>query len=349
MVSSKTEREIGILNTGKSQRITWECRVKDGVDISKVGYKVTVTAENAKETSKSQKLDPNTINQISISYEVDQKNTDTERNITLKVKCDGAKKISYEIRDLNGDKIVSGTVSEKDKNIFTFTEKLEVGNDYKVYVTAECGANEITTSKYITVDGKVDESIFYEEFGESGYNVISNGKIERIKLKTLLVKGGETDSDEDGLTDSEEVDWGYIKKIGEKYIYPTLSEYLENYAESSLDAIDEIKENIKDRFYNIFILPIKSNPMRVDSDGDGLIDIIDEKPLKYDDITERNIFDKKEVYIYDYNTTYTLDFISKDNIGGSPNINFESKKFIFEWQADKEGYIIKPVIASNTV
>ena len=100
-----------ILNTGKSQRITWECRVKDGVDISKVGYKVTVTAENAKETSKSQKLDPNTINQISISYEVDQKNTDTERNVTLKVKCDGAERISYEIRDLNGDKVVSGTVS----------------------------------------------------------------------------------------------------------------------------------------------------------------------------------------------------------------------------------------------
>lgn len=94
-------------------------------------------------------------------------------------------------------------------------------------------------------------------------------------FKEDLVKGGSCDTDEDGLSDSDEINWKYIKIKDGKNIYPKWSELCKKSA---------YKGSKNSKFYkalkDIKIIPANTNPFSKDTDGDGYLDGEDDDPLK---------------------------------------------------------------------
>ena len=118
------------------------------------------------------------------------------------------------------------------------------------------------------------------------------------------IKNDDTDYDEDGLSDWEEFDTELYKLVTGKtsdfniitaYDLPTMSQMKDYVRNKNGDEFDEMKDrldnaisrfanntsspnSIKSDFESIRILPIKSDPTKIDSDGDDLLDNVYENP-----------------------------------------------------------------------
>ena len=99
-------------------------------------------------------------------------------------------------------------------------------------------------------------------------------------FKENLVKGGSCDTDEDGKTDSDEVNWKYIdiNKDG-SYTYPTWEKLCKKsaYKSGKDNKLYEIMKGIN-------VIPALSNPFSKDTDGDYYLDGVDDNPLEKDDM-----------------------------------------------------------------
>lgn len=115
--------------------------------------------------------------------------------------------------------------------------------------------------------------------GNNKFSVVTSVGMHTITLEEPLAKGGSTDTDKDTLTDSDEVNWDLITIGNGQVKLPTLEECMNRNQGYSTDAIDRLGESYTNAIKNIQVLPIKSDPTKIDSDGDGILDKDDEDPL----------------------------------------------------------------------
>lgn len=115
------------------------------------------------------------------------------------------------------------------------------------------------------------------------YNIITSNKMKAIKLKSELAVDGTSDTDNDSLTDWQEIrsERVIVNNDGSVKL-PTYFEYMKEYIGER-----EWMVNWANRYFNlknlegmtieeyldeIYVLPVKSDPSLVDSDGDGISD-----------------------------------------------------------------------------
>lgn len=112
------------------------------------------------------------------------------------------------------------------------------------------------------------------------FTILGNTDLEEITLVEPLVKGGQTHSDKDGLTDSEEVDWSYdrISYTSNGYELPTLKELWFDIDKAYNYDLEDFPFLVE--FSQIKVLPLLSHPKKIDSDNDGYTDDEDESPFK---------------------------------------------------------------------
>ena len=115
--------------------------------------------------------------------------------------------------------------------------------------------------------------------GEKNFQILKSTNLDKVELDGPLTKGGSTNSDDDTLTDSQEVNWDLITfKNGELQL-PTLS-YLWQWPGAVYDI--KLIENMPwfATSQEQVILPIVSDPTSEDCDDDGWSDDVDDMPLK---------------------------------------------------------------------
>lgn len=111
------------------------------------------------------------------------------------------------------------------------------------------------------------------------YTTVIPNSLSVISLKEVPKYVAQVNSDNDNLFDYEEIDWDYIESNESKLILPTLKQYLiSKYKKNSLETLPLANEKIA-RINALVILPIKSDPTKADSDGDGLNDDADSLPF----------------------------------------------------------------------
>lgn len=210
----------------------------------------------------------------------------------------------YGIKDLNE---TAKLLKEKDITTCVVTkEKLE-----KTYSML----SDKTGGKYFDINSNfvtgIEELILNNLKGEDGFFAVSGLTLEPISLKKKLAKGGSYDTDGDGLTDSQEVNWNLVKKTSPVEFY-TLGEYLEKSEKSYFkNALNRFSMGQQTKVLGISLLPEKTKIKAKDSDGDGVPDKDDPRPLKYD-VSSINLFNSKKKKIKDQNGKIPLDMTCGD-------------------------------------
>lgn len=117
---------------------------------------------------------------------------------------------------------------------------------------------------------------------EKRFSIVSSVGLGTITLDSALTKGGNTDTDNDRLTDSEEVNWSMITITKDGFKLPTLQECMSKKKGYVINGLERVSWVIRSQVKDISILPILSDPTKKDSDGDGNSDAQDSRPLFYD-------------------------------------------------------------------
>ncbi len=172
------------------------------------------------------------------------------------------------------------------------------------------------------------------------FKILGNVDLEEITLDAPLVKGGQTDSDEDSLTDSEEVDWSYdrISYTSTGYELPTLQNLWFDIDRSYDYDMEDFPFSAE--FSQIKVLPLLSHPLQEDSDNDGLTDYEDTMPFRNDyKVVWSKVSNEEHIYYFgqlkysedslrliDY-TIATKQYIVKAYIDGEWEIVDEQVEF----------------------
>lgn len=96
--------------------------------------------------------------------------------------------------------------------------------------------------------------------------------LTEITLDAAPEYGSNTNSDEDGFMDYEEIDWRFINKESDELILPTLNEYFIKTGQKNTFNMLPIGQRYRDKINSILILPILTDPTKTDTDGDGFSD-----------------------------------------------------------------------------
>lgn len=117
------------------------------------------------------------------------------------------------------------------------------------------------------------------------YHTITSHNLNTIKLEKPLVCKGDTDTDRDSLTDWEEVDQKQVQLINGIVLLPSLKEYIATNSDvipwyvEWIEKYQDMTNKNGDRFIEIisriYILPVVSDPVSEDGDGDGILDLDD--------------------------------------------------------------------------
>ena len=120
-----------------------------------------------------------------------------------------------------------------------------------------------------------------------------------------MVKGGKTDTDDDGKTDSEEVKWGNeytsdevnIKWTADGYELPLLKDLWGDFSVRYEYDVADIP--FAEKIGDIRVLPVLSDPTMIDSDADGLNDLDDTMPFINDfkELWYKMTINEKEFYL----------------------------------------------------
>ena len=133
-----------------------------------------------------------------------------------------------------------------------------------------------------------------EEEPRRSFPVISLTGWNVIELAAPPEVGSNIDTDLDGLTDLEEIDIWMLTIENGKYVLPSVNECINSidkpYVQEGISRFfDDMSEVAKDGFQiqaickETRVLPIISNPINEDSDGDGIYDAGDIRRLVFDD------------------------------------------------------------------
>lgn len=117
------------------------------------------------------------------------------------------------------------------------------------------------------------------------YNAIVASGLVPVVLDEELIKGGKADTDKDGISDSDELNWEYIEmgvdtEGNSKIILPTIQTLLNRKLGYSTEGLEKVP--LLNLILQIKVLPINSSPISEDGDGDYYKDSWDDNPLKRD-------------------------------------------------------------------
>lgn len=87
------------------------------------------------------------------------------------------------------------------------------------------------------------------------------------------------DTDKDGLADSEEIDWTLINGTGANMKLPSWNTYMKKKQVEGKEDFKRLSEENKKKILSLPVLPLHSNLLFKDSDGDEIYDTYDETPL----------------------------------------------------------------------
>jgi hypothetical protein len=137
------------------------------------------------------------------------------------------------------------------------------------------------------------------------YDIVMANNLKRVQLLEPLVKDAPIDTDGDGLTDSQEVDWNSYEGSEIQNLFDYLS-CVQKYR----DMFDSLTDESKLKIQAIRVLPVLSDPTSEDSDGDGYNDNVDPRPLVCD-VFKSSLSNKDFLPIYNEDGTL--------NYGGDQN------------------------------
>lgn len=141
------------------------------------------------------------------------------------------------------------------------------------------------TTKGIQINLSSNWPVYLEEYIRTYIRELTSFKgfsmynLTEINLDSAPEYGSDTDTDEDGLMDYEEIDWCFIDKESDELILPTLNEYLVKTYKKNMFNMLPIGQRYRDKVNSILILPILTDPSNPDTDGDNLLDSYDPKAL----------------------------------------------------------------------
>lgn len=136
-----------------------------------------------------------------------------------------------------------------------------------------------TKGQWINLLGEFNKSIYniLLQKSKGSYYGISATDLSVITLNEKPTKNGKTDTDGDGLSDSEEINWKWIAETDNKLELPTLKKLIEsNY---NIDASSLKNILYMDKILKVKVIPLLSNPAEKDSDGDYYSDKDDKHPF----------------------------------------------------------------------
>jgi len=133
---------------------------------------------------------------------------------------------------------------------------------------------------YSNFSPQITDFIITKIQNQNVFRAVLCSGLSTVILDAPLAKGGSTDTDEDGLTDSDEVMWDLISIEDGQVILPTLETCIQN--QEGYGQIGPWIMYLWDYIKDLTILPVYSDPTRKDGDGDGYDDPDDPRPLKND-------------------------------------------------------------------
>ena len=174
---------------------------------------------------------------------------------------------------------------------------------------------------------KAYNHVFEEPLVEfDGFSAILATGYQTVELKEELNSFNGCHSDDDNITDWDEVDVDYWASCGlitfddnNNVVLPTVEQCM-NYSEASyvVEALDRLQSELGKEFGDAIalqhIMPISSDPTQEDSDGDGIDDIDDDEPLVRILPNAKNIkdfLDTADLFEIQYMFDYLI--IIKDN------------------------------------
>lgn len=104
------------------------------------------------------------------------------------------------------------------------------------------------------------------------FTVLNPASMTSITLEQYPKQGSSVNSDNDSLSDSQEINWNRIQCFGDTPILPTMGEYLKEIRSNYGDIFSRLEVKYQTQLKSTPILPIKSDPSSEDGDGDGLFD-----------------------------------------------------------------------------
>lgn len=306
--------------------ITADDRVMGGINKAK---KLTQTVRNSKYTT----ADGEKIQRIYVSTLCPN---DTEPFDTSSY--------AYELAALSKGIAVTGYDANEDTEVMTAeVERVEV------YAS---NTDETKTSSNV----KKNLTDVLGEGNNATYPVITSNGLVSVKLREMLKRDSLTDTDEDGISDWNEVNVEIIEEISslnsntETLRYddlPTLGACLDRFSKYGYVYVEEgfnqlMSNESMHTVLNYPILPIYSDPTKADSDGDGFFDGITGKyqPTGYYKVADKwPLSSKPHPAFYQEDGEYyfnKFDF-PKTYVGGRPggyalhtlNLDKEEQKYIY--------------------
>jgi len=159
--------------------------------------------------------------------------------------------------------------------------------------------NELTTitgGENISIDGDFCDDMYEVIYSKTAKtSVFLGNNIVSGSFKEPLVYGGSCDTDEDTISDSDEIDWDNVKQINADGTYE-LYTWGEMYARSSM-ADAEAVNPLFNYVSKIHVLPAISNPFSADSDNDYYPDDVDDNCFEEDDMyIEDDVLDDSHLH-----------------------------------------------------
>ena len=306
--------------------VTADDRVMGGINKAK---KLTQTVRNSKYTT----ADGEKIQRIYVSTLCPN---DTEPFDTSSY--------AYELAALSKGIAVTGYDANEDTEVMT--AEIE---SVEVYAS---NTDETKTSSNV----KKNLTDILGEGNNATYPVITSNGLVSVKLRKMLKRDSLTDTDEDGISDWNEVNVEIIEEIGylnsntETLRYddlPTLGACLDRFSKYGYVYVEEgfnqlMSNESMHTVLNYPILPIYSDPTKADSDGDGFFDGITGKyqPTGYYKVADKwPLSSKPHPAFYQEDGEYyfnKFDF-PKTYVGGRPggyalhtlNLDKEEQKYIY--------------------
>lgn len=177
-----------------------------------------------------------------------------------------------------------------DKATTNAISKKLAGNSINTKITFEKTIDSLSES----LIGLHNTNIVVMGTKSSKYNAVTPINLCEITLsKTPSKSDTKTNDDGDKLPNSKEIDWTLIKIKKNTIQLPTLKEYWQSLKGFETNAFSRLSNKLEKEMCSIEVLPLKSNPKKSDTDGDGYNDDKDPRPL-YSDVTKTKL-------INDYN------------------------------------------------